>query len=220
MQATFYHDGDILDYENTGSTTISDGNIVPLTTRCGVAVADIAAGDTGGVAVRGVFMCKAGSTDTFSAGDDLYYNPDDDIMTSESTRSTQTDAGTAEIASLTLSAGCTTAGNVTVSLDGTDTTVALTTSMSTAALAAAAIRSTSFDGWTTDGSDATVTFTATAVGTKTDATYSVGSTGASGTMTTTTQGAAAVTTTENNTPCGYGAQTKVSGTTIAYVHLD
>ena len=62
-------------------------------------------------------------------------------------------------------------------------------------LVAAKIRATAFTGWTTGGTGSTVTFTATAVGTKTDATYSAGTTGATGTMTTTTQGVAAATTT-------------------------
>lgn len=50
------------------------------------------------------------------------------------------------------------------------------------------IRAAAFAGWTTGGTTTTVTFTATAVGVKTDAIYSAGTTGATGTMTTPTQG--------------------------------
>ena len=104
--------------------------------------------------------------------------------------------GVAEVASLVVSAVPTVAGNVTVNLNGTAVTVAVDPAVETTTdLVAAKIRATVFTGWTTGGTGSTVTFTATAVGTKTDATYSAGTTGATGTMTTTTQGVAAATTT-------------------------
>lgn len=104
--------------------------------------------------------------------------------------------GVAEVASLLVSAIPTGAGNVTVNLNGTAVTVAVDPTVETTTdLVAAKIRATSFTGWTTGGTGSAVTFTATAVGTKTDATYSAGTTGATGTMTTTTQGIAAATTT-------------------------
>ncbi|MFC5528464.1 hypothetical protein [Cohnella yongneupensis] len=98
-------------------------------------------------------------------------------------------SGVAEVASLAVSAGCTTNGNVTVTLDGNSFDVALTTaSQGTAANVATKIRGTTFAGWTTGGSGTTVTFTCNTTGNKVNATYSAGSTGASGTMTTPTQG--------------------------------
>lgn len=101
-------------------------------------------------------------------------------------------AGTQEISQLVISAGCTSNGNVTITLDGISFTVALTTAQNTTALVATAIRNASFVSgsqiWTTGGSSATVTFTSNLYKTATDATYSAGTTGASGTMTTTTQG--------------------------------
>lgn len=104
--------------------------------------------------------------------------------------------GVAEVASLLVTAVPTVAGNVTVNLNGTAVTIAVDPVVETTMdLVAAKIRATAFTGWTTGGTGSTVTFTATAVGTKTDATYSAGTTGASGTMTTTTQGVAAATTT-------------------------
>jgi hypothetical protein len=98
-----------------------------------------------------------------------------------------------EVNSLTISNPCTTNGNVTITLDGVAKTVALTTSQNTATLVATAIRAASFPGWTTGGSGATVTFTATVttVGNRTNGAYSAGSTGATGTMTTPTTGVAA-----------------------------
>lgn len=96
--------------------------------------------------------------------------------------------GIAEVASLTVTSAVTTSGNVTVTLNGSATTVAVTTADNTSALVATKIRATSFAGWTTGGTGSIVTFTSNTTGTKTDATYSAGTTGAAGTMTTTTQG--------------------------------
>ena len=95
----------------------------------------------------------------------------------------------AEVASLEVIAAPSLSGNVTITLNGVAKTVALSTATETTpALAAAKIRATAFTGWTTGGSGSVVTFTATAGGAKTDATYNAGTTGATGTMTTTTQG--------------------------------
>lgn len=97
--------------------------------------------------------------------------------------------GTPEVASLEVSAACSLSGDCTITLNGSGTNVALDSGVhTTAALVAAAIRDASFDGWTTGGADEIVTFTANAVGTKTDAEYAVGSTGATAVMTTTVQG--------------------------------
>lgn len=96
--------------------------------------------------------------------------------------------GVAEIASLTITNGCTTDGNVTINLDGKSFQIALTTTQNTANLVAEAIRTTTFDGWTTSGTNATVVFTCNITGNKANGTYSAGSTGATGTMSTTTQG--------------------------------
>lgn len=97
--------------------------------------------------------------------------------------------GTIEVCSLTVSAGCTTNGSVTVTLDGIAKTVALTTaSQNTATLVATAIRAATFPGWTTGGGGTTVTFTSTLSGARIDGVYTVGTTGATGTMTTTTSG--------------------------------
>jgi hypothetical protein len=81
------------------------------------------------------------------------------------------------------------AGNVTVTLNGAATTVAMTSTETTTTVATK-IRNTSFSGWTTGGTGTTVTFTSTSYGNKTDAIYSPGSTGAIGTMSTSQQGTA------------------------------
>jgi hypothetical protein len=97
--------------------------------------------------------------------------------------------GEIEVASLDITADPTTTGNVTVTLDGVATDIAIDPAVETTASDVAdKIRSTSFTGWTTGGTGSNVTFTSTSDGNKTDATYSDGGTGATGTMTTTTQG--------------------------------
>lgn len=115
--------------------------------------------------------------------------------------------GVAEVASLSVADAATGSGNVTITLDGVATTVAVT-SGDTAAQVATKIRGTTFTGWTTGGTTTTVTFTATKAGTKTDASYSAGTTGATGTMTTSTQGTSTVTIT--GTPKDNNAITVIS----------
>lgn len=97
--------------------------------------------------------------------------------------------GAFELATLVIADAATSSANCTVTLNGVAFTVALT-SGATAAEVATAIRAGTFTGWTAGGTalSTTVTFTSNTTGTKTDASYTVGTTGATGTMTTTTQG--------------------------------
>lgn len=100
-----------------------------------------------------------------------------------------TSAGTAEVASLAVTAAPSSVGNISVNLNGVNQNIAVDPAVQLSATdVATLIRGTSFAGWTTGGSGTTVTFTATSVGTRTDATFSGGSTGVTGTMTTPTQG--------------------------------
>jgi lysophospholipase L1-like esterase len=103
--------------------------------------------------------------------------------------------GRAEVASLLLTAVPTVAGDVTIYLNGVAQTVAIDPAVETTTdLVAAKIRAALFAGWLNTGTGSTVIFTSTTVGTKTNATYSAGTTGAAGTMTTTVEGIAAATT--------------------------
>lgn len=74
--------------------------------------------------------------------------------------------GTKEVDTLTLSAGATTSGNITITLNGVATTVAVTAGQ-TAGQVGDAIRAKAFTGWTVGGTSgsATVTFTRTQPGT-------------------------------------------------------
>jgi hypothetical protein len=95
----------------------------------------------------------------------------------------------AEVETLTVTGGCTTNGNASITLNGVLTNVALTTAQNTATLVATAIRAGTFTGWTTGGAGATVTFTKNEIGACTAPVYSAGTTGASGTIAVTTKGA-------------------------------
>lgn len=66
-------DGKTMPYTNTGSTTISAGTAVGVQDMVGVAINDIAPGETGVLDLDGVFMLpkEAGA---WSQGDALYLN--------------------------------------------------------------------------------------------------------------------------------------------------
>lgn len=70
--ATYIQRGAVLDYVNSTNATIEAGTIVSLTTRCGVAAADIPAGTTGAVMVEGVFELPK-ATGAITLGAACYY---------------------------------------------------------------------------------------------------------------------------------------------------
>ena len=85
-QGVFQQTGDIVDFLNTGTETITAGQVVPLVSRVGFAVADIAPNDVGGVAVRGVFSdVPADNTVAFAAGDALYWDDTNQKLTKTAT---------------------------------------------------------------------------------------------------------------------------------------
>ena len=99
----------------------------------------------------------------------------------------------AEVLTLTVTAGCTANGNVSISLRGaTAVDIAVTTTADTTAEVATLIRAGTFTGWTTGGSGSAVTFTATAAGAKTGTnTVSPASTGVVAAIVVTTLGVSA-----------------------------
>lgn len=128
--------------------------------------------------------------------------------------------GMYEVSSLEVTAGASSSGNCTVTLNGTVNTVSLTSGW-TATQVATEIRATAFTGWTTGGSGTNVTFTSTARGTKTDSSYSAGTTGATGTISTSTQGTADFITTISSIngttlTLADNAITTISGATVTH----
>ncbi len=74
-QGVYQQSGDIIDFLNTGEETIAAGQVVPLVSRIGFAVASIAPGEVGGVSVKGVNgSVPADATMAFAVGDVLYWD--------------------------------------------------------------------------------------------------------------------------------------------------
>ena len=94
-----------------------------------------------------------------------------------------------EVNTLTVTAGASSAGNITIKLDTIPFTVALEATDTTAANVAARIRAATFDGWVVSGSDDTVVFTSTSAGPRTTGTFDGGATSAAATFAKTTTGA-------------------------------
>ncbi len=68
-------DGNIIDWTNSTGSDVNAGAVVPMGKIVGVAVTKIANGETGPVAVEGVFeLPKKTSTDTMAVGDHVHYN--------------------------------------------------------------------------------------------------------------------------------------------------
>jgi len=88
-----------------------------------------------------------------------------------------------EIDTLSVTAGATADGNLTITLNGTAFTVAVLASDNTAALVAAKIRAAIFSGWTVSGSGTSAVFTNNKVGTRTAPTFAAASTGVTATFT-------------------------------------
>lgn len=81
--ATYIQRGAVLDFANTTDAKIDAGSIVSLTTRCGVAAADIPAGIVGAVMVEGVFEIPK-ATGAITLGAACYYAAADGKVTTTS----------------------------------------------------------------------------------------------------------------------------------------
>jgi len=93
-----------------------------------------------------------------------------------------------EIASITFKTDASASGNITITLNGTAFNVAVA-SGDTPTVVATKVRNATFDGWTTGGSGATVTFTANEVGARSATTFTdTGNTGVTATVTRTQVG--------------------------------
>lgn len=86
-------------------------------------------------------------------------------------------AGIAEVAQLTVTEGATASGNLTVTLDGTDVTIAVADTDDTAAEVAAKIAAGTYTGWTAKAEGDVVTFTASANEAKEDPVFAAANTG-------------------------------------------
>lgn len=87
----------------------------------------------------------------------------------------------AEVNTFTVTAGCGTSGNVTITLNGVAFNVAVLAGDAINAVATK-IRNATYAGWTTSGTDATVIFTSTTTGVKTTGTFGAATTGVTATV--------------------------------------
>lgn len=72
MAKNFVQKGDVIDY--TAGADIASGAVVPLQHAVGVAITDIANGDTGPVAIEGVFEVPKVSAAVFAVGEKLLWD--------------------------------------------------------------------------------------------------------------------------------------------------
>lgn len=79
MTAKYYQQGKTLDY--TANTAVSNGDVVSLTTRIGVAGNDIAAGETGALHVEGVFEMPKASGEAIDLGAAVYWDAANEAIT-------------------------------------------------------------------------------------------------------------------------------------------
>ena len=91
MSAKYWQRGETIDY--TATEAVSNGDVVDLATRIGVAGNDIAANETGAVHVVGVFEIPK-ATGAITLGQALYWDKTaENITTTAGSGSTNTPAG-------------------------------------------------------------------------------------------------------------------------------
>ena len=80
--------GSQINYTNSGETKIAGRDIVPLTNLCGIAQADIAAGETGVLILSGVHEVPAIATAAFTVGQLVYWDATNKKATNVATSNT------------------------------------------------------------------------------------------------------------------------------------
>lgn len=80
--------GEVIDYVNDGTDPISVGDVVPMTSFCGVAEIEIPAGEVGTVAITKVWGVPSVSGTAFVPGDLLYWNATNKQATKTTTNNT------------------------------------------------------------------------------------------------------------------------------------
>lgn len=79
MNAKYWQRGETLDY--TPSTAVTNGQIVNLGTRIGVAGSDIPANVQGQIHVNGVFILDKAASEAITMGASVYYDATNDVIT-------------------------------------------------------------------------------------------------------------------------------------------
>ena len=83
MKATYWQKGEVLDY--TPESNVVNGEVVSLGTRIGIAGSDIAAGELGHLHVVGVFELDKETGAAIDMGAAVYYDTENDVITTTDT---------------------------------------------------------------------------------------------------------------------------------------
>jgi len=79
MKATFFQNGNMIDFTNSTDTAIAAGAVVSLNDeRVGIAACDIAAGETGTLAISGVFTVAKAAGTAIKQGQAVKYDATND----------------------------------------------------------------------------------------------------------------------------------------------
>lgn len=84
MTAIHIQRGDNLDYINPTDEMITPGTVIVLGDRCGVAAAAIPPGETGALAMTGVYELTKSTGEEIKAGTNVYYDAAADTATTAS----------------------------------------------------------------------------------------------------------------------------------------
>lgn len=79
-KGTSIQEGETIDYTNSGASAIGYKDVVPLTTRIGIAGENIAVGATGSLQVEGVWELPAITGTAFAVGDQLYWDAANNVL--------------------------------------------------------------------------------------------------------------------------------------------
>lgn len=79
--AMFWQKGEKIDYMNSGSSAIEAGTVIMLGTHPAIAVMEIPAEEKGTVVTEGVFKIEKTASETYAAGDELYWDETNSAVT-------------------------------------------------------------------------------------------------------------------------------------------
>lgn len=80
MKGSYIQPGDHINYTNSGDSKISAMTLILVGSLAGIAGCDIEPGETGSLALRGVFSFGK-DANAINLGADVYYNSTDDVVT-------------------------------------------------------------------------------------------------------------------------------------------
>lgn len=88
MATNLIQDGEVLNWTNGSGSAVTAGTVIPLLSRCGIALVDIANASTGSVALEGVWTVPKATGATWSFGEALYWDATASKVTTTSTGNT------------------------------------------------------------------------------------------------------------------------------------